>query len=66
MCEEKLMCLTRNYGASDEELITLFQTLCTARSEIQSICCKYDLHASMSMGMIKSRIALFYRGFAVR
>ena len=50
------MCLIRNCGASNVELIglRLFQTLCTARPEIQSVCYKHDVHTNMSEGMIKS------------
>ena len=64
MYEERLMCLIRNCGASNAELIRLFQTLHTARSEIQSICYKYDVHANVFEGMTKSQIALFYRDSA--
>ena len=38
MYEKRLMCLIRNWGASTVELIGLFQTLCTARSEIGLLC----------------------------
>ena len=33
MYEDRIMCLIKNCGASNVELIRLFQTLCTARCE---------------------------------
>ena len=46
MYKERLMRQIRNCVASNVELIRLFQTLCIARSEIRSICYKYDVHAN--------------------
>ena len=65
MYEERLTCLIRDCSASNVELIRLFQILCIARSDIQFICYKYDVHASMFVGIIKSRIALFCKDSAV-
>ena len=64
MYENRLMCLIRNCDASNVELIRLFQTLCTTRAQIQSICYKYDVHANMSVDITKSKIALFCRDSA--
>ena len=58
--EEKLICLIRNCGASNVELIRLFHiSLCTARSDIQSICYKFDVFANMSVGVTKKRLLCF-------
>ena len=66
MYEEKLMCLIRNCGAFNIELIRLFQTLCKARSEIQPICYKFDLLAHMYVCIIICRIDLLCRDLAVK
>ena len=48
--EERLMCLIRNCGFSNVELIRLFHTLCIERSEMLYICYKYDVHVKYVFG----------------
>ena len=55
--EERLMCLIRNCGCSNSELLKFCCLLCTARQEFIDLAYKYDVRVNMSVGFIKKQVA---------
>ena len=55
--EERLMCLIRNCGCSNSELLRFCCLLCTARQEFMDLAFKYDVHVNMLVGFIKKQVA---------